>query len=468
VPRVTHIAGEGFVPVRTRIVVLTIMACTAALAGCGSGTGGTTGPASGALVVAVSAPTGILGEVTVSGPGGYAATVTSTDTLRGLSAGSYTVTAASEMTTDSLVSMEIVGTISNGPIVVSAGHTASVSIYYVVRAGTGALWIGWGFAADVATGSTSPQLAVAGSERPTHIIGTGGNASGEVTGSAFDLAGNLWIADFAAGHVEEFTTEQLTSGASTPAVVLTFAAPNDPWGLAFDASNNLWVSFYSSNAVVEFGVSQVDGFRGTVANPTPQVTLTVPGALGLAFDPKGALWVAAYNDSTIYEFPSSAFESGGRPADSLTSTALTSVTGVTFDATGNLWAATERGLLVNYAAAQLAASAPPIAPHETIAASSRAYRFDQTAFDNSGNLWATTESADVVEYSPAQLAAGGSPVPARTLTIPNEGITAGTYTVAFDPHPTGLPIAGQHRPDHSLSIHGEFGQSSDVAGGRGR
>jgi sugar lactone lactonase YvrE len=342
------------------------------------------------------------------------------------------------------VSMQIVGTISNGPIVVSAGRTVSVSVYYVVRGGSGALWIGWGFATDIATGVTSPQLAAAGSEHPADIIGAGATSSGEITASAFDLAGNLWVVDFIAGHVEEFTVEQLASGASTPAVTLIFSYPDNPWGLAFDASNNLWVSFYSANAVAAFSVSQVDGFSGTVANPTPQVTLTVPGALGLAFGPNGALWVAGYGDSTIYEFPPSAFASGGRPVDRLSSTTLNDITGVTFDASGNLWAATESGLLVNYSATQLAAATPPTAPHATIAASSRAYRFDQAAFDNSGNLWATTETADVVEYSPAQLAAGGSPVPARTLTIPNEGITAGTYSVAFDPRATGLPIAGQH------------------------
>jgi sugar lactone lactonase YvrE len=426
---------------RSRIVAPMVLACTVALVACGSGATTSTGPTSSTLVVTVSAPIGILGKVTVSGPGGYTRTVTSTDTLRGLPAGSYTISAAPEVTTDSLVSVEIAGTVTNSPVLVSANHTASTTVYYVVRPGSGALWVGWGFAIDAATAVTSSQLARAGSQIPTDTLGAGGNTS-EITASAFDLAGNLWVADFAEGQVKEFTTEQLASGVSTPAVTLAFAFPDTPWGLAFDASNNLWVSFYGANAVEEFSVSQVDGFNGTVTSPPPQVRLTVPGAVGLAFDRNGALWVAAYADSTIFEFPPSALGSGGRPSDSLTSTALGKVTGVTFDASGNLWAGTESGLLVNYTATQLAASTPPAAPNQTVARPSRPYRFDQVAFDNSGNLWASTESADVVEYSPAQLAAGGSPAPARTLTVPGEGITAGTYSVAFDPRATGLPIAG--------------------------
>jgi sugar lactone lactonase YvrE len=444
----SHITGEMLVHVRSRVVALVVVACTAVGAACGSGTTGSTGPASGALAVTVSAPPGFVGSVTVSGPGAYAKTISGTDTLRGLSAGSYLVTAAPQVTSDSLVSMEIAATVSTSPVAVSAGHTASTSVYYAARTGSGALWVGWGLANDLATALTSSQLAHAGSQAPTAALGAGDTAR-EITGAAFDLAGNLWVADFPNGVVKEFAAEQLAGGVVAPAVTLTFRFPNNPWGLAFDASNNLWVSFYGANTVVEFGVAQVDGFSGTVNNPVPQVSLAVPGPVGLAFDAQGALWVAGYNDSTIDEFPATALVSGGRATDSVTSIALTDVTGVTFDASGNLWAASESGRLVEYSAAQLAASTPHAAPNQTVTASSRAYRFDGVAFDNSGNLWASTESPDVLEYSPAQLAAGGTPTPARTATVPTEGITAGTYTVAFDPRGSGLPIAAQ-RVSHAI------------------
>jgi sugar lactone lactonase YvrE len=437
-----------------------VVGCTILVAACSSSSTGTGTSATGdALAVSVSAPAGILGTVTVTGPGGYAKTLTGTDTLRNLSAGAYTVTAAPQTTTDSLVSTRIVGTVSASPVAVSAGHLASVNVYYVVRGGSGALWVGWSAATDLATSMTSPQLARAGTVIPADTIGAGGNNS-EITGSAFDLAGNLWVADFYNAQIEEFTPEELASGTSTPAVTLTF--PAGPWGLVFDASNNLWVSFYATSSVEEFSVGQVDGFTGTVNSPAPQVTLTPPGAVGLAFDPSGDLWVACYGDSTVREFsPSVLASGGGHASDSVTSTALAAVTGVTFDASGNLWAGTENGLLVTYTAAQLASPTSPTAPSQTIAASSHNYRFDQVAFDNSGNLWASTEWEDVIEYSPAQLAAGGTPVPARTLTINNEGITAATFTVAFDPHATGLPIAGQR---HSGSLTPTRGQAMMLVG----
>jgi hypothetical protein len=433
---------------RSRIGVPMILACTAPLAACSSTTGNT-GPSSATLVVTVSTPPGILGNVTVTGPGAYTKTLTATDTLRGLSAGSYTVSAVSATIADSLVSAKIAATISNSPVAVSAGHTTSVNAYYFVQPGSGALWIGWGFANQVATGLTSSQLAAAGRQLPADTIGGAGSTSNDITGSAFDAAGNLWVANSTLGLIEEFTAEQLASGVSTPAVTVSFT--DAPWGLTFDASNNLWVSFYTANHIEEFSVAQVDGFRTTVSSPTPQVTLTSLGATGLAFDKNGALWVAGFADSTIYAFAPNALASGGSaPSVSITSTALKGVAGVTFDASGNLWAATEGGLLVSYSAAQLVATTPPSAPTRTLAASNPTYRFDQTAFDNSGNLWAGTLSADVIEYSPAQLAAGGSPTPARTLTIPNEGVLAVTHTITFDPHPTGVPIAGLrvHRPGH--------------------
>ncbi|MGE0552282.1 MAG: CARDB domain-containing protein [Gemmatimonadales bacterium] len=52
-------------------------------------------PAPGSLTVTIAGlPGGALGDVTVTGPGGYSASVTTTQTLTGLTAGSYTVSAA--------------------------------------------------------------------------------------------------------------------------------------------------------------------------------------------------------------------------------------------------------------------------------------------------------------------------------------------------------------------------------------
>jgi ligand-binding sensor domain-containing protein len=393
----------------------------------------------------------------VTGPGGYTKTVTATDTLHGLSAGNYIATAAVAVSSDSLVGIRSTGTVTGSPATVVARQTTAVTAAYTVLPGSGMVWLGWTGSVNVATGYTSAQLAAGGALTPTDTIGSGGTGF-EITSAAFDTAGNLWVTNYAAEEVFEFTAAQLASGVSTPAATITL--PGDPWGLAFDASGNLWLAVFSGS-VQEFSATQLAGFSGIVSNPTPTVSLSVPEAVGVSFDNSGNMWASDYA-GTIYEFTPAAFAVGGSgtPSDSIVSSSLVQVTDVAFDASGNMWAGTLSGLIVNYTAAQLASATPPTTPNQTISSGSTGYAYNRLAFDNSGNLWTSTYTSDLAEYSPAQLAAGGSPTPSRTLTNTTSG---DDLALAFNPHASGLPVAGQRTPA-SRPLHAS---TRAIAHGRG-
>jgi hypothetical protein len=86
-----------------RIVVAPLIATTGVVL-LSLGCSGSTGPKPDTLTVRIAAPTGVTPDVTVSGPGGYAKTLTATTTLSGLASGTYTVAAGIVTTPDAKVS----------------------------------------------------------------------------------------------------------------------------------------------------------------------------------------------------------------------------------------------------------------------------------------------------------------------------------------------------------------------------
>jgi sugar lactone lactonase YvrE len=137
---------------------------------------------------------------------------------------------------------------------------------------------------------TPTQLASSGTPIPTvTLTATNGSIAGPL-GIAFDASGNLWISNAMAqqpNSVVKFAASQLAaSGATTPAVVITASGGSlgGPVGLAFDVGGNLWVANATAGSVVEFAASQL----ATSGSPVPSVTLggsSPTGAARLAFNP---------------------------------------------------------------------------------------------------------------------------------------------------------------------------------------
>ena len=77
--------GSWFSPTPLLLVTCSLLAC-------GGGNGGPTGPVTGSLAVAVSGlPGGASASVSVTGPGGFARTLTASQTISNLAPGGYTL-----------------------------------------------------------------------------------------------------------------------------------------------------------------------------------------------------------------------------------------------------------------------------------------------------------------------------------------------------------------------------------------
>jgi sugar lactone lactonase YvrE len=302
-----------------------------------------TGPnpkTTGTLIVTVEPVTNAMATVVVSGPNGYTADFSATDTLVGLAAGSYAVTRATATTSNGIVGLLFADTATRSPANVAIGDTALIAITFARIPGSGGLWV---------TSSDSGQR-VAAQYTPTQLT-TAAPAGVSLTvagaDAAFDVSGNLWIGDSSGNTITEYAAAKLTiTGTPTAAVTITSTALQGPVGLVFDGPGDLWVSNYDGNTIVEFTARQLK--TGGALKPAVVISgLALDGPARMAFDTSGNLWVPNAISSTVVALAPSSLVASGTPQPAVTLTAidssLSAPTGLAFDPAGNLWVANSAG-----------------------------------------------------------------------------------------------------------------------------
>ncbi|MGH2881694.1 MAG: hypothetical protein ACRDPA_03155, partial [Solirubrobacteraceae bacterium] len=262
-----------------------------------------------------------------------------------------------------------------------------------------------------------------------------------------DSSGNLWVANDNSNTVVAYASGQLgASGSPTPTVVISGPdLSGGPYALAFDATGDLWVANINSGTIVAFTRSELTA-TGT---PVPAVTLGdssqgfTAGPSGLAFDGAGNLWVANNVANTITEYPVSHLVTGGTPSVTISGKAIDWPEEIAFASDGSLWVANTavdsgHGTIIGYASSALQASGstapgvtlkPPGGPNGTYVTG--------VAFDATGDLWYTELDGHTVgEYSTTQLTAFTGAAPAVAVRIPDSLAPVG---LAFYPRAKRLP-----------------------------
>jgi sugar lactone lactonase YvrE len=198
------------------------------------------------------------------------------------------------------------------------------------------------------------------------------------------------------------------------------------------AAGSLWIAnAISPPTVVEFTASQLAS--GT---PTPAVTITSGSTgsnIGVAFDASGNLWVAS--NGSIVQYSASQLKKSGSPAAAVTlsGSAISSPEGLAFDAGGNLWVANAgNSTVAEFTSTQLATTGSPTPPVVISAPGSALTRPVGLAFDADGDLWVSNSTPNtVVEYTPAQLIGTGDPAPTVKLSSVAMSLSAPQF-LAFD------------------------------------
>jgi streptogramin lyase len=408
--------------------------------------GGPTPPTGSLSITIAGLPDGVAAAVSVTGPGGFAKTVTTSGDLARLTIGRYTISAVAVFDDHAIVPRVFDAQVSAPVVDVAADATETTTVTHAWRPASGRGWISTlGGDGKVLYGFDRNDLEVSGTPQPAVSISY---APQVWEGIAFDANGNVWVARWSnAASLARFAASDLdTSGALVPDVVIDssdLAVLEGPLGLAFDAEGALWVSGYHSNTIVKYGPAQL----AASGSPAPQVVLSGSGTVlaapcGLAFDSGGALWVANLANGTVVKFAPAQLATSGAPVPevSLSSTAghLAGAYALAFDAQDNLWVSPlSSDSIVRFDADQLVASGAPVP-------SARVTDFGISrglAFDHSGDLWVHRRAGAVETLvriaDPSSLTMASS---AEFATIIGLDFPLSGGFISFFPPPPGLPI----------------------------
>ncbi len=421
------------------------LACSSTTAPSGGGGGG--GNTTGSLAIAVTVPTGVTPTVTITGPSGYSKTLSSSQTLTSLATGSYTITASTGLTVDSIVSIAYAGTVTGSPASVTANGAATATVTYAQPwSSSGVLWVASTLGYSI-SGYTSAQLRTTGAPAPSVIVGTDSSV-GPIQGATtlvVDQTGGIWFAD-GGDTLYYYSSAQIAhSTKAAPSVKLTSSALSEASALALDNSGNLWVSDQTNGTILEFTAAELLA-SGSV---TPPVVLSsafgsISRPFSMTFDTHGNLWVANYGDSTVAAFSPSQLQATGRPIPFAGLTGARGTTnnlGIAFDAQGDLWVANLTDTLTEYTPSQLTSIGAPTPA--VVIVPSAIQEPGPMAFDNSGALWmADVQRSRLLRFMPNQLATSGSPTAAVTISATGTGTHTSMYLpnwITFSPHAPGLP-----------------------------
>ncbi len=426
---------------RPRIILGSLVAVAMAvlLAACSSP------PPMGNLLVTVTGlPSGVAGSVMVTGTSGYSRTVTNTTTLS-VPAGTYAVSASEVRGNDTIAPLAYDGSASPASVTVVAAGSASTTVSYAPRSGSGHLWIPQWSGSNLAVGYARGQLSASGSPSPSVSL-AGTTNGGEAI--AFDGDGNMWVVDLG-GYLYRYDAASLaSSGTPTPSVTIDATAYKRLLGLAFDTSGNLWVACLDNDQLIAYSPDQLTADGA----PTPAVVISDNGGsliwpMGIAFDADGNLWVSNLHGDSVVQFSPTNLAATGSPVPTATISTdgaggLMEPQALAFDANGNLWVANFTSTVVRFDSSQLTSSGNPT-PAATIASSSLGTSLTGLAFDASGALWVGANidhvgSSELRRFTDPGAFSGGV-TPTADVVITSIG-TADGMLMAFSPPPAGLPI----------------------------
>ncbi len=306
----------------------------------------------------------------------------------------------------------------------------------------------------------SPTLAEfqgtlkSGSKSPDGLIDDANDLDGTST-IAFDQNENLWVTNFNANSITEFSESEWEKDAvekhSHPSATITISEDaghnlDGPEGIIFDSSENMWVGAEDGKVILMYTPAQY----AASGNPTPNVILNADSfkfssPSHLAFDSAGNLWVVDEDrangqggNGEIFRYDKdqiTGLTAGTQNIDPVFGIALPGfvhLETIAFDGGGNLWEADQQGNnIYQFSASQLTGTglSQNLTPAVVLSAAHRGGACNRTldgpyglAVDGSGDLFVANDRThggclgSLAEFSAGSIETSGSPKPELFIT----------------------------------------------------
>ncbi len=288
---------------------------------------------------------------------------------------------------------------------------------------SGDLWVS-NLSSSTIVEFTPSQLAASGDPTPAVTISSNASSLDDPSGVAVDASGDLWVTNTSNDTLVEFTPSQLAaSGDPTPAVTISSNASSldGPYSLAFDAAGDLWVPNFDAPSLVEFTPSQL----AASGDPTPADTI---GGGNTGVDSPGG--VAIEQAPTV----TSVSPASGAPAGGTTVTV--DGTGFIHGATVDFGSVPATSVTYanpyKLTAVAPAGTGSVDVTVSTFAGTSATSSADQFTYTNSGYVEVASDGGVFNYGTPFYGSRGGQPLNAPVVGIAADTATGGYWEVASD------------------------------------
>lgn len=398
----------------------------------------------GLLRVEVSgAPSGATPAISVSGPQGFSKTLTRSETIANLAAGTYEFKSEIIVKREPFISQAF--RLDNLLLKITVKNdTQRVNLIYKLMPGSDKLWIG----NQNASANTSTDIVAYNEDalRATQTSNATVKLTGKVTsprGMAFDRYGNLWLAD--AYTLKMYEWNALGKSDVLPKVVLNFkdAVPC----IAFDAAGNAWISNGKKIGAAVFRIPLAKLYKS--GTPVADVVLSgsgISGVQSIALDANGDMWLNHDEKKAVVEVKAASLTKSSASVEAdvmITCESLPPVKmtlsgpkALAFDKQGNLWVGYFGPNVIARIDASEQSTSATITPNVQISLTVGVL-LHSIAFDEDGSLWTALATGKFGKLSSGQLSSAGKKVPDAIITSPELKYGSG---LAFYPLPDGFPL----------------------------
>jgi streptogramin lyase len=393
------------------------------------------------VVLKIKSTSGVIGLVTIMGPGGFTKQLLMSDSLKGLAPGDYSITTRHAKMNGIITAIAYYGRASQSTFTLPSCGRQNIQVDYIQEPGSGRMYVISGSSIVAFAGHDLLDTAAL---VPANVLKT----PADPKALAFDARGNLWFSS--AEGVFMYAMEDLAkpdaqyriqlSGPGVTGDAIPGAGP-----LAFDQAGGLVIGQTGAGRIVRLRPSQLAASGQPTILDAKIIGASVKGVQAMAFDIEGNLWFAN-SENQIVKFSKPSWTGADKSIPSMTivhrnasptAEVYANPKAMAFAPNGALWIgySGNNDLVMTYPPLEVVSDT--LEPNRVRNASGLAF-MDALAVDGTGSIWLPGKSGELLRIDVDDLNLPGDLKPSMVFKSTSLNKVS---AIALNPPPTSLPFA---------------------------